>query len=228
METPERKNLETEEGRTKFLYRSGRMLFRGMGRVFFRWQVFGAERMPLKGRLIIAANHQSYIDPGMIGAAAPRELHYLARENVFKIPVGGAILRAVNAIPVNQEGSPAAGLRAGLEVLERERALVLFPEGSRTWDGEIHPFRSGVGMIVVKSRAPVLPVRLFGLFDAYGRHMTVARPRPIVVKMGRVLRFDAELEEFATASKPRQREIYQGIATKIQDAILDLRPDAES
>jgi 1-acyl-sn-glycerol-3-phosphate acyltransferase len=210
--------------RIKPTYRAGRTFFRVLGRYYFRWRVFNVERLPLGGRLLVAANHQSYFDPAIIGGALPRELYYLARKAAFRPSLAGAVLRAVNTIPVDSEGGPSAGLAAALGALRREHALLVFPEGTRSMSGEIHPFQTGVGFIAARAHAPVVPIRLFGLYEAYSRHHLFPRPRPITVKVGHPLHFDDKLAELDQASKAEQRLIFQGIARDIQAAVEALRP----
>lgn len=219
---------EVRQPEVKLIYRTGRNLFRALFSTYFRWEVYGRERMPASGAVIMAANHESYIDPGAIGGAVDREVHYLARESVFRIPLFGSLLRAVNAIPVNQEGGAMAGLRAGLEVLQGGNALLLFPEGSRSPDGSMHPFRSGVGLIAAKSGAPVLPVRVFGLYRAYGRHQRFPRPCKVIVKVGHPLSFADEIAGLASGSGRKPKEVYQKITSEIQAAVARLTPDADS
>lgn len=217
-----------QHGRMRCVYRAGRCFCRAFVSLYFRWRIFTPERTPLHGPLILAANHESYIDPVVIGSAVSREVHYLAREPAFRFPVLGDILRCFNAIPIDQENSASSGLKAGIEVLRGGQALVLFPEGSRTFDGNLQPFRSGVGLIVAKAKTPVLPIRLFGLHKAYGRHLLLPRPRRISIKIGHPLYFDDKLAEADYASKARVKEIYQEIADEIQAAVATLRPDDES
>jgi 1-acyl-sn-glycerol-3-phosphate acyltransferase len=212
----------------KPIYWVGREMFRSLFGAYFGWEVFNAERVPLTGPVILASNHESFVDPGAIGGAIAREAYYLARESAF-IPVLGGLMRSVNAIPVNQEGGAMAGLRAGLEVLDGGNALILFPEGERTMDGEMHSFRSGVGLIAGRSGAPVVPVRVFGLHHAYGRHMKLPLPnRKVVVKFGHPLHFDAELAELRDGSKQKSKLVYQKITQDIEDAVARLTPDANS
>jgi 1-acyl-sn-glycerol-3-phosphate acyltransferase len=219
---------ETAAARIAPVYWLGRGMFRCLFKYYFGWEVFNAERVPLSGAVILASNHESFVDPGAIGGALEREAYYLARESSF-IPVLGTIMRKVNAIPVNQEGGAMAGLRAGLEVLEGGNALILFPEGARTEDGAMQPFRSGVGLIAGRSAAPVVPVRVFGLHEAYGRHMKFPRPaHKVIVKFGRPLRFDAELDELREGSITKPKVVYQKISQAIEDAVARLTPDAES
>jgi 1-acyl-sn-glycerol-3-phosphate acyltransferase len=224
---PSRSSSHPRE-RERPVYWLGRRLFRLLGLTYFRWQVWHEERLPRTGRVLIAANHQSFLDPAIIGAALPRPLHYLARKNVFDHPLAGAVLRSVNTLPVDRDGSPAGGLRAGFEVLAREQALLLFPEGTRTRTGELQAFRSGVGMIAARSQAPVLPVRIFGLWEAYGRDHKLPRPGHVVVSVGPLLRFDSHWAELRQANKGRQRQIFEEITASIRQAIAALRRDPTS
>src|ERR1051326_1949124 len=150
----------------------------------FRWRVYNPENVPRTGPVILASNHASFLDPPLVGSGLPREINYLARENLFSIPVLGFLLRKVNSVPVDRDGGGASGLRAILDRLLAGGGIILFPEGTRTRDGRLQPARSGIGLTVIKSNAPVVPVRVFGTFDAYGRHQKFPRPRPVVVKYG--------------------------------------------
>ena len=158
-------------------YRLGWIFFRALYAVYFRWRVFNADRVPATGGVILASNHASFLDPPLVGAALGRPINYLARESLFRFPVVGAVLRSWNAVPVNRDGGGAAGLKAILDRLLAGGGIILFPEGTRTSDGRLQPARSGVGLTVVKSTAPVAPVRVFGSFEAYGRRMKFPRPR---------------------------------------------------
>lgn len=205
-------------------YRLGWLFFRTLYTVYFRWRVLNVERVPLMGGVILAANHASFIDPPLVGSALPRPINYLARETLFRFPVVGAVLRSWNAVPVNRDGGGAAGLKAILDRLLAGGGIILFPEGTRTLDGKFQPARSGVGLTVIKSTAPVVPVRVFGSFEAYGRHMKVPRPRQVVVKYGRPMDFAALRAEAKSCDKTRLKAIYQQVADEIMAAIARLEP----
>ena len=206
------------------VYRLGWLLSRVVFAVYFRWRVYHPERVPLSGPVILAANHASFIDPPLVGAGLKREINYLARESLFRFPVAGAILRAVNSVPVDRDGGGAAGLKAILGRLLAGGGIILFPEGTRTRDGLLQPPRSGIGLAVIKSNAPVLPVRVFGTFEAYGRHLKFPRPHPIAVKYGQPIIFEELRAEAKTCSKQRLKGIYQQIAVEIMGAIAKLEP----
>jgi 1-acyl-sn-glycerol-3-phosphate acyltransferase len=196
--------------------------FRVLFKAYFRWRVYNAERVPLEGGVILASNHASYLDPPLIGAGVRRGINYLARENLFRFPVMGWVLHHWQVVPVDRDGGGAVGLRAILERLLAGGAIILFPEGTRTYDGKIQPVRSGIGLTVIKSKAPVVPVRVFGMYEAYGRHFRFPRPFRVAVKYGQPMRFEALRAEAKVCSKPRLKQIYQQVADEIMAAVASL------
>ena len=208
----------------KLTYFIGWSFFRCAFSTYFRWRVYHPERVPLSGPVILAANHASYLDPPLVGSGLKRAINYLARQSLFRYPVVGSILRSVNSVPVDRDGGGAAGLRTILDRLLAGGAIILFPEGTRTRDGRLQPARSGIGLTVIKSNAPVVPVRVFGTYEAYGRHRRFPRPHPVAVKYGQPLHFEQLRAEAKTCPKPRLKEIYQQVADEIMAAIAKLEP----
>jgi 1-acyl-sn-glycerol-3-phosphate acyltransferase len=208
----------------KFMYYLGWSSFRLLYATYFRWRVYNAERVPLNGPVILASNHASYLDPPLVGSGIHRAINYLARDTLFRFPVVGWVLHQWNSVPVDREGGGAAGLRAILDRLLDGGAIILFPEGTRTKDGKLQPARSGIGLTVIKSNAAVIPVRVFGTFEAFGRHMKKPRPHSVAVKYGQAINFDALRAEAKTCSKTRLKEIYQQVADEIMGAIAKLEP----
>ncbi len=203
------------------------MGFRMLFRLYFRWRVLNPERVPLDGPVILGANHASFLDPFLIGSGVKRDINYLARENLFRFPVLGWCLHQWQTVPVDRDGGGAKGLKAILDRLLKGGAIILFPEGTRTSDGRLQPGRSGIGLTVIKSKAPVVPVRVFGTFEAYNRHMRLPRPRRVTVKYGRPLLFEALRAEAETCSKQRLKEIYQQVSDDLMAAIARLEPCEE-
>ena len=208
-------------------YRIGWTLFRAAYATYFRWRVFGAENVPLRGGVILASNHASFLDPPLVGAGLQRDINYLARESLFRFPGIGALLRSWNAVPVDRDGGGAKGLKKILDRLLAGGAIILFPEGTRTKDGKLQPVRSGIGLTVIKSDAVVIPVRTFGTFEAYGRNHKFPRPFRVAVKYGEPMKFEALRAEAKTCSKPRLKEIYQQVADEIMAEIAKLEPRAD-
>ena len=186
--------------------------------------MYNAERVPLEGGVILASNHASYLDPPLVGSGIRRSINYLARENLFRFPVMGWVLRQWQVVPVDRDVGGAAGLRAILDRLLAGGAIILFPEGTRTRDGKLQAARSGIGLTVIKSRALVIPVRVFGTYEAYGRHMRLPRPRRIAVKYGEPMPFTELRAEAKLCSKVRLKGIYQQVADEIMAAIAKLEP----
>ncbi len=209
------------------VYFMGWSFFRAVFKGYFRWRVFNAERVPSEGPVLLAANHASFLAPPLVGSGLHREMHYLARETLFQNPFFGKILRKVNAVPVDREGGGAAGLRAVLDVLQSREAIVLFPEGTRSKSGQIQRARSGIGLVVLKTMAPVVPVRIFGTYEAFGPHFRFPRPYRVIVKYGQPLDFTAEREEAIHCPKPRLRDLYQEVSDRIMATIARLQPCRE-
>ncbi|HMP81447.1 MAG TPA: lysophospholipid acyltransferase family protein [Verrucomicrobiota bacterium] len=210
-----------------FSYYCGWCAFRTIYKLAFRARYYNPERVPATGPVILASNHASFIDPPLVGSGLNRGINYLARESLFRFPGIGALLRSWSAVPVDRDGGGAAGLKAILDRLHDGGGIILFPEGTRTKDGTLQPARSGIGLTVIKSDAPVVPVRVFGTFEAYGRHMKIPRPHRIAVKYGEPMRFEALRAEAKNCSKARLKAIYQQVADDIMAAIARLEPHTD-
>jgi 1-acyl-sn-glycerol-3-phosphate acyltransferase len=206
------------------IYYLGWRFFRLAFRFYFGWNAYNPERVPLTGPVILASNHASILDPPLVGSPVRRAINYLARESLFRFPVIGWVLRSWNSVPVDRDGGGASGLRAILDRLLAGGAIILFPEGTRTPDGKLQKARSGIGLTVIKSRAPVIPVRVFGTFEAFNREMPWPRPRRVAVKYGVPMLFVDLRAEARTCTKPRLKQIYQEVADQIMAAIASLEP----
>ena len=190
---------------------------------YFRWRVYNPQAVPLDGPVILAANHASFLDPPLVGSGLPRAINYLARDTLFKYPGIGWLLRSWNAVPVDRDGGGGAGLKAILDRLLAGGGIILFPEGRRSADGQLQPARSGIGLTVIKSKAPVVPVRVFGTHEAWGRHMKAPRPRRVTIKYGQIMDFQTLRAEAQTCAKPRLKQIYQEIADQIMAGIAEIK-----
>ena len=141
--------------------------------------------------------------------------------SLFRFPVFGWWLRAVGVVPVERSGG-SAGLKTILGRLRLGNVILLFPEGTRTSDGRFRPAQSGIGLMVLKSGAPVVPVRVKGSFESWGRHHGWPRPRPVSIRFGPALRFEPQLAEAQTCPKERLKELYQEVSERIMAAISAL------
>jgi 1-acyl-sn-glycerol-3-phosphate acyltransferase len=199
------------------LYATLKPLVAAVGRLWFRLESVGTERVPMRGAVLLASNHQSLLDPPLIGAVLPRELDYLAKAELFRVPLLGALIGRLNAHPVEREGADAAALRLALRLLQEGRALLVFPEGTRGDGGGLNPARPGTGMLAALSEAPVVPVYVAGSADALPRGRGFPRRARVTVRFGPALRFARE----------RGKGRYQAISDEIMAAIGRLRNAAE-
>jgi 1-acyl-sn-glycerol-3-phosphate acyltransferase len=126
------------------------------------WRVTGRERIPRDGGLIIASNHVSFWDPPLVGSACSRGPYFLAKEELFQTPVLGPLVRAYRSIPIRRGVADLSGMSRAIDVLKRGEALLMFPEGSRMRDGELHPARPGVGMMAVHANVSIVPCFISG------------------------------------------------------------------
>src|SRR4051812_4007876 len=192
-----------------------------VARVFFRFRMLHRERMINEGPAILASNHQSYLDPPLVGNVADRPIFFLARKTLLDVPVIGRILPKLNVIPVDQEGSDRSALKAIIRVLKAGEAALVFPEGSRTLDGNLQPALPGVGLVIAKTLAPVVPMRIFGAHEALPRGRRRLRMHPITVVVGEPIRFtEADLQ-------PAGKDLYQRLSNRVMDAIAALQRESQ-
>ena len=149
-----------------FWYLLGYSLSKAIAKTFFNYRVIGAENMIEEGPCIIAANHCSNLDPPLVGIACKRAIHYLAKKSLLDWPVLGPIFPQLNVIPVDQKNADRSALMGAIRVVKNGGAVLIFPEGSRSPDGRLQPAQPGIGMIAAKTGAPIVPVRIFGSFEA--------------------------------------------------------------
>jgi 1-acyl-sn-glycerol-3-phosphate acyltransferase len=188
-------------------------------RVGFRLQVHGREHVPMSGPVLLVSNHASVLDPPFIGAASPRELYFLAKEELFAVPLFGRFIHALNARPVRRDGSDSRALKTALKLLADNRAILLFPEGTRGVEGRLGEGKPGAGMLAVMSGAPVVPVAISGSSRALPRGRAVPRPARIRVRFGPPL-------SFKSAGDERRKERYREATTEMMRAIAQLMAEA--
>src|SRR5262245_12047106 len=151
----------------------------------FSLRTEGRRNVPATGPALLIANHQSYLDPAVVGLATRRHLCFLARETLFRRPAFARLIRLLNAVPVDQDGVGIGGLRIILRQLQSGRAVVIFPEGHRTPDGNMLPLKPGVQLLIQKAKAPVVPVGIAGTFDAWPRWSPLPIPAPVFLPAGK-------------------------------------------
>jgi 1-acyl-sn-glycerol-3-phosphate acyltransferase len=133
------------------------MFIRLFLRVLWRYKRFGTKHVPMRGGVIIASNHTAYVDPPFLGAVAPRELFYLAKAELFSNALFGWLIRKYNAIPVTRGAFDRKAINRAVQLLKRGKALLLFPEGTRSRKGGFLEPKLGVGKIALEAGVPIVP-----------------------------------------------------------------------
>ena len=200
-----------------FYYWLGYHLSRWLARLFFGFRIIYRERVIQTGPVILAVNHQSFLDPPLAGNAADRAIFFLAKKSLMDVPVLGWLLPKLNVIPVSLEGGDRSALKALIRVLSAGECALVFPEGTRTPDGNLQPAEPGLGLLIAKTRAPVVPMRIFGAFDAWPIGGKVRLFRKITVVVGEPMYFSE------TDVSGGGRDLYTRLSQRVMDAIAALR-----
>jgi 1-acyl-sn-glycerol-3-phosphate acyltransferase len=184
--------------------------------VFF-FKAYGRENIPHEGGCLLALNHESYLDPPLAGISAPRELYFLARKTLLDWPILGPLFPRLNVIPVDQERADMSALKTVIKQVRAGHCTVIFPEGSRTEDGELLPAQPGVGLIIAKTRCPVVPARIFGAHEAFPRGGKPRPFRPIKLVIEKPMEFDEA--DFAGEG----RALYQRLSERVMERIAKIQ-----
>ncbi len=152
--------------------------------VVYRVRHTGQKNIPAAGPVLIVSNHQSHLDPILVGTGCPRQINYVARETLFRFKPFGWLIRSVGAFPIDREGIGLGGIKESLKRLKHGEMVLIFPEGTRTHDGRIASFRPGFTALAVRSKAAILPVAIEGAFQAWPRTKKYPGPGRIRVHYG--------------------------------------------
>ena len=203
------------------LYAILRPLAWAVMRLCFGLQSRGTEHVPATGPVLLVANHVSFLDPPLVGAVAPRPLTFMAKAELFRVPLFGGLIRRLNARPVRREGGDAGALRAALRALKDGGALLVFPEGTRGEGGILGPAKPGAGMLAVLGGAPVIPVYVNGSGRAWPRGRRFPRRARVTVTFG------PPLPE-AVGGRASRKDDYEAVSRQMMAAIAGLRDSASS
>ena len=150
----------------------------------YRIRCDGRERVPTSGGVLVLSNHQSNLDPILVGLACDRRLNYMARETLFRFTPFRWLINSLDAIPIDRDGLGLAGLKETLRRLKREELVLIFPEGTRTFDGQVRPIKPGFSALAQRAGVPLLPVAVAGAFQAWPRTRAIPRLGTIQVQFG--------------------------------------------
>lgn len=200
----------------KWIYWLGWMSFGAAFRALFGLRIIGGENLITEGPVLVASNHQSFLDPPLIGNLYKDEMVYLARKTLFT-GITRWLYTQWNAIPVDQDRPDMASLKTIIRKLKEGRRVLVFPEGERTSDGQLGEAAPGIGLIAVKSGAVIQPVRISGAREALPRGSSRIRFARITVSVGPPIRLTPE--DLRTA---KGKEDYERVAKRIMAAIAAL------
>lgn len=188
--------------------------------VWLRYRARGVDRLPNEGPALLLSNHQSFLDPLLIGLPLRRPISFLARDSLFRIPVIGSILRATYVVPLNREGASAGGLRETIRRLEQGFLVGVFPEGTRSRGNQLGAIKPGFAALVRRSDAPLFPVGVAGADRALGRGSWFLKPCRVCVVYGEP--FPPDLVQ-----QLRQRGREQELVEEVRRRIADCQHEAE-
>ncbi len=181
---------------------------------FWGLKVEGIENLPAQGGAIIASNHRSYVDPPVLAAALPRELHFLAKRELFRNKTFGWFISRLNAIPISRDRIDREGLREAIEVLKKGNLLAVFPEGTRSRKDDFLEPKSGIGKLALEAGVPIVPT-----FINHTRHFlrNLFTGNKVTVSFGKHLGWEY-LKEFA-----KDKDVYRGIAEEVMLRVKEMK-----
>lgn len=203
-----------------FVWRTIQFVMRLVFTVWLRYRARGLERIPASGGALFLVNHQSFLDPLLVQIAMKRPVCWLARENLFAVPFIGWVLRHTYVIPIDREAAGPSSVRTALDRMQQGFIVGIFPEGTRSEDGEIGPLKPGFATLVRRGRVPVIPVGVAGAFQALPRGACWLRPARVRIVFGEPLS-EEEMRMF------RQRRDKDGALEIARRRIVECQQQAE-
>ena len=200
----------------RWIYWLGWLTFRSGFRTLFGLRVRGLERLIRTGPVLVVSNHQSFLDPPLIGGLYRDEMHFLARKTLFR-GIFKWIYRQWNAVPVDQEKPDMSSLKTIIRTLKEGHRVLVFPEGARTMDGSLGEAQPGVGLIAVKAGVPIQPIRIRGAREALPRGSGRIRLERIELHIGEPIILSPE-----DLKQLRGKDGYQEAADRMMQAISEL------
>ena len=170
----------------RWWWRLSQDLSRFGAHVFWKFRCYGLENIPRTGGVLLAANHQSYLDPVLVAMVLPREMHFMARRTLFRNPAFRAIIAGYNAFAIERDSADVKGVNSAIARLEAGNILLVFPEGTRTGDGSIAPMKS-VGVMAARAAVPIVPVLIQGAYEVWPKGRLIPHFGTISLLFGKPL-----------------------------------------
>ena len=154
---------------------------------YFRGRIYGAENVPQKGRLLVVSNHASDFDPPLLSCCVGRPVAYMAKEELFQVPILKQAIQAYGAYPVKRGSADRSAMKAAIASIQSGWATGIFLDGTRTLDGRIADPKVGAAWIAAKTQSPLLPVSLWGTHAIFRKGFAIPRPTPVTVRIGELI-----------------------------------------
>lgn len=189
------------------LYATLWVLCRTLGVAVFGFRSRFAEPLPREGGLLVLSSHQSHLDPLLLGLATDRRLSSLARSSLYRFKPFGAVITALDAVPIDRQASAVTAMKVVIRRLQEGAAVIVFPEGTRTGDGRLGDIKAGFAILAKRAGVPIAPVAIVGAFECWPRTRLAPRPGRIRLEFGRVVTAAevAALDEETLVAECRRR-----------------------
>jgi 1-acyl-sn-glycerol-3-phosphate acyltransferase len=193
-------------------------VFRELSRGFFNLEAQGLENVAMAGPALLASNHVSFLDPPFIGASLEEDIVFFARRSLFRYRLSNYLLTNWQTIPVDRDKPEPGSIKTVLRRLKDGKKVLIFPEGTRSTDGGLQVSEPGVGMLIAKAKVPIIPVRMFGAFEAMPKDSKLPRPATITIVYGKP--WQPDLSRYPQEGKA----LYQALADEVMVRIGELKP----
>lgn len=211
-----------DTARRGWYYKLSQVVVSSILRVYFSYESRGVSNIPESKGAVIATNHTSLLDPPLVAVDLPRPVFFMAKQSLHDIPLVGSFIRAYHAFSVNRGGFNRGAMRKAVEVLKKGNLLLLFPEGTRSRDGDLHGFKAGIGKILLEAGVGVVPGYVDGAFESLPPGNWWPRPRNISVNFGEYREYDCLRDDEIN------RKNYRKIADDIQEAVANLAEQSKT
>ena len=162
------------------IWRFWQMIARIVSQLLFDLRFYGTRHIPRRGGVLLVSNHQSYLDPVLLAIGLDRPLSYMAKSELFEHPVLSWVIRSLNAFPVEQGAGDVGAVKETIKRLQEGHVLNIYPEGSRSENGQMLPLEKGVGLVIRRAKVPVVPAVIDGAFHAWPKS---GKPRPAPIRI---------------------------------------------